>query len=138
MENYEKYKKLMSYDSFLMCQAGLQLPCKSVQTGQFRKDLVDILRPHIIYMVNHHTCNHNGFKNGRAEKIMQVCGGSPMEVVAMHSGMASNPESAAKQLFNQWYHSPPHWHAINSVCRYYCYCLGQSGNSYYGIGIVIK
>lgn len=128
----------MPYDSFLMCQAGLNLPCKSIQTGQFRNDLVDILRPHVIYMAKHHTCNHNGFKNGRASKIMQICDGSPMEVVAMHSGISSNPAEAAAMLFKQWRGSPGHWRAINSICRYYCYCLGQSGNSYYGIGIVIE
>lgn len=137
METYEKYKKLMPYDSYLMCVAGLELPCKSVQTGQFRNDLVDILRPHVIYMAKRNTCNHNGFKGGRANQIMQICGGSPMEVVAMHGGMVRNPIEAARQIFHQWRNSPGHWHAINSVCRYYCYCLGQVNNSYYGIGVVI-
>jgi hypothetical protein len=113
------------------------LPCKSVETGKFRNDLVPILRKHVIYMVNRHTCNHNGFKGGRANEIMQICGGSPMEVVAMHSGL-SNPEAGAKQMFNQWRHSPPHWKAINSSCKYYCYCLGQQNGAYYGIGIIIK
>lgn len=125
----------LPYDSYLMCIAGKNLPCKSIQTGQFRNDLVSILHPHILDMINRNTIGHWGFQE-RVDKIRSIIPNAcPMEVVAMN--MANNPTSAAKELFDQWRNSPPHWQAINHICRYYCYSLGISNNKNYGIGIII-
>lgn len=130
-------KHNMPDDSYMMCIAGRDLPCNSIKTGQFRNDLVAVLRPHVLDMIKKHHIGHWGFQGGRANQAIKICGGgSPMEVVAVTSN-ASGPEQAAKEIFKMWRHSPGHWRAINSKCRYYCYCLGYSGGSYYGIGIVI-
>lgn len=122
-------------DSYMMCMAGLNLPCRSVQTGYFRSDLVDIIRPHILYMIKLHKGGHDNFHQRVIQTRLIIPDALPMEVVAIDD--ASNPEEAAAKLFRMWRKSPGHWKAINSICRYYCYSLGQENNTYYGIGLII-